>query len=176
MPKANKPQQEGQILLAIQAFNSGQFKSLKAAALSYGIPSSTVSDRYHGRQPRRVVQPNRQKLTDLQEEVLVRHIIDLDTRGFPPRMSIVQETANLLLASHKTTPPETVGKNWVTNFIQRYDKLCTLMIGSTITSEHNARIQKLYKTGLLSYEINLRNTVSLRKTSTTLMSLGFKWV
>jgi hypothetical protein len=49
MPKANNPQQEGHILLAIQAFNSGQLKSLKAAAFLYGILFSTVSERYHGR-------------------------------------------------------------------------------------------------------------------------------
>jgi hypothetical protein len=56
-------------------------------------------------------------LIDLEEEVLVRHILDLDTRGFPPRMSVVREIANLLLKGYNTTPPRTVGKNWVTKFI-----------------------------------------------------------
>jgi hypothetical protein len=125
MLKANNSQQEGRVILAIQAFNSGQFKSLRATAQSYKVPYMTLLDRYHGTRPRRESQPNGRKLTDLEEEVLVRHIIDLDTRGFPPRMSIVRETANLLLASHDITPPETVGKNWVTNFIQRHEELRT---------------------------------------------------
>jgi len=41
-------QKEGRILLAIQAFNSGQFKSLHAASRAYDVPKDTLARRYHG--------------------------------------------------------------------------------------------------------------------------------
>jgi hypothetical protein len=65
----------------------------------------TLLNRYYGKPPRRDTKSPLRKLTDLEEEVLVRYILDLNTRGFPPRMSIVREIANILLASHDTTPP-----------------------------------------------------------------------
>ena len=42
--------------------------------------------------------------------------MDLDSRGFPPRFTAVEEMANLLLADRGATP---VGKNWAANFVNR---------------------------------------------------------
>ena len=49
-------------------------------------------------QPRRDIPANLRKMTDLEETVLVQHILDLATKGFPPRMSVVEDMANRLLA------------------------------------------------------------------------------
>jgi hypothetical protein len=46
----------------------------------------------------------------------MQYILDLDSRGFPPRPRDVQEMADLLLAERDASP---VGKNWATNFINR---------------------------------------------------------
>jgi len=51
-------------------------------------------------QPRRDIPANLRKMTDLEETVLVQHILDLATKGFPPRMSVVEDMANRLLAIH----------------------------------------------------------------------------
>jgi hypothetical protein len=39
-----------------------------------------------------------QKLTNLEEEAIVRQILDLDSRAFPSRRSAVEDIANQLLA------------------------------------------------------------------------------
>jgi hypothetical protein len=49
-----------------------------------------------------------QKLTNLEEEAIVRQILDLDSRGFPPRRSAVEDIANQLLAERDSGR---VGKN-----------------------------------------------------------------
>ena len=38
-------------------------------------------------------------MTDLEESVLVQHILDLAAKGFPPRMCVVEDMANRLLAT-----------------------------------------------------------------------------
>ncbi len=114
--------QEGRILLAIQAFKQGQFKSMRAAATSYDIPPDTFRRRVQGIPSRRDSMPNSIKLTPSEESAIVQYILDLDTRGFPPRPQAVQEMADLLLAERDASP---VGKNWTTNFIKRRPELKT---------------------------------------------------
>ena len=49
----------------------------------------------------------------------------MDTRGAAPRPSIAREMANLLLAKRGSTPIQTVGENWVTNYVKRQPELKT---------------------------------------------------
>ena len=64
-------------------------------------------------------------MTSTEEEVLLERILDLDARWFPPRISVVREIANIILATRGETPPQTVGQNWVRNFINRHEILQT---------------------------------------------------
>lgn len=50
-------------------------------------------------QPRRDIIANSRKLTNLEESVLIKYILDLATKGFPPRVSVVEDMANRLLAT-----------------------------------------------------------------------------
>ena len=52
-----------------------------------------------GRTSRRELQANCYKLTELEEEVVIRHILELDTRGFAPRLAGVEDIANYILES-----------------------------------------------------------------------------
>ena len=52
-----------------------------------------------GRTPRPKARLVSYKLTGLEEEVIVRNILDLDSRGFAPRLAGVEDMANLLLES-----------------------------------------------------------------------------
>ena len=90
-------QKEGRIALAIQAFERGQFKSLRAATKSYDVSYSTVWDRVNGRSSRRDSEPRNQKLTTTEESTLVQWILSMDQRGLPPRPDSVRQMANLLL-------------------------------------------------------------------------------
>ena len=71
---------------------------------------------------RRDSTPNSRKLTPIEELSIIRYILDLDSRGFPPRPQAVQEMADLLLAERDASP---VGKNWTSNFINRRTELKT---------------------------------------------------
>jgi hypothetical protein len=77
--------QEGCILLAIQAIKQGQFQSIRAATILYNVLYSTVYHRINGIASRRDTTPNSRKLTPEEELALVQYILDLDSRGFPPR-------------------------------------------------------------------------------------------
>ena len=95
--RVSDPHTEGRILLAINAFKQGQFTSIRAAATAYDAPYTTTLRRAQGRTPRRECRPNGQKLSSTEESALENWIISLDTRGFPPRVSAVQDITNLLL-------------------------------------------------------------------------------
>ncbi|KAF6515583.1 hypothetical protein HZS61_004324 [Fusarium oxysporum f. sp. conglutinans] len=55
-------------------------------------------------------------------QIIVQFILDLDSRGFPPRLRCVEEMANRLLADRKMPP---VGKRWASNFVKRHKDLKT---------------------------------------------------
>jgi hypothetical protein len=44
------------------------------------------------------------KLSKLEEEVIIRYILDLDSRGFASRLAGVEDIANLLLKSRGQDP------------------------------------------------------------------------
>jgi hypothetical protein len=52
-----------------------------------------------GRTSYNETRPNRQKLTTLKKEVIIRNILDLDSRGFVPRLASVEDMANYILES-----------------------------------------------------------------------------
>lgn len=65
---------------------------------------------------------NSRKLSDLEEQKLVKYILDLDSRGFSPQVSNIKEIANLLRVNRDALP---VSKRQVGNFIKRYLELKT---------------------------------------------------
>jgi len=101
--------QEARIILAIEAIRSSKKLSRRSAAKLYKIPYTTLSDRITGRTSRCETKPNCHKFTNLEEEVLIRYILDLDTRGFAPRLANVEDMANHILQSRGN---QHIGKNW----------------------------------------------------------------
>ncbi|PSN58680.1 hypothetical protein BS50DRAFT_580554 [Corynespora cassiicola Philippines] len=63
MPKRCPSTIEGKLSLAIQAYSSGQVKSLYAAARSYRVPYSSLYTRYHGTPSKSASQLVTRKLT-----------------------------------------------------------------------------------------------------------------
>ena len=70
---------EGQLLLAKHAVDQGQIQARKRAAAVYVVPETTLRRRLSGIPSRRDCTPNSKKLTDLEELVIVQHILDLDS-------------------------------------------------------------------------------------------------
>ena len=90
---------ERNIILALQVMQNDPKLSARAAGKIYTVSHEKLSRRRRGMQPRRDIPANSRKLTDLEESALVQHILSLDTKGFPPRLSIVEDMANRLLAT-----------------------------------------------------------------------------
>jgi hypothetical protein len=118
-------QQEGKILLALSDLQNKRIKSIRAAAKLYDIPYTTLCSRASGTSSRVDTRWHSHKLTQLEEDSLVEWILCMDSRGAAPRPSTVREMANILLAARGSTPPLTVGVNWVSTFVNRRDELRT---------------------------------------------------
>jgi hypothetical protein len=100
-----QPNQEARIKLALQAYKADPKLSLRQAATVYNIPYPTLQHRSSGRQARSDYVPSSRKLSDLEEQIIVQYILDLDSRGFPPRHRDVEEMANRLLADRDASLP-----------------------------------------------------------------------
>ena len=125
MPQPNPTQSlcnEARVNLAIQSLKLGQFPSIRAAATAYSVNRNTLTNRMNNKPPRRDVTPNSRKLTPIEEQVIVQRVLDLDSRGFSPRLRIVEEMANKLLDERAGG---TVGKKWASNFVKRTPELKT---------------------------------------------------
>ena len=90
---------EARIILAIEAVRSSSKMSIRRAATLYEVPRSSLAHRLAGRTPRNETEANCHKLTGIEEEVIVRNILELDSRGFAPRLASVEDMANYILES-----------------------------------------------------------------------------
>lgn len=89
--------EEARIILAIEAIRTTKKLSRRGAAKIYNVPYSTLTDRMNGCTTIRERRPAVQKLSELEEEVISQYILDLDSRGFAPRLAGVEDMANYLL-------------------------------------------------------------------------------
>ena len=122
----NDPGQLGRLELAIRAIQTGQLTSVRKAAQLYDIPRTTLRDRLTGTKQRLLTDRTKRKLTETEEDTLLRWILTMDARGAPLRPTTVRNMADLLLANRDASkPPPTVGINWVNKFIRRHDTLKT---------------------------------------------------
>ena len=63
---------EGRIALALQAYQRGQFSSLRAAARAYDVPHTTLTRRNQGTPPRSDFTSPNLKLTQTKETALIK--------------------------------------------------------------------------------------------------------
>jgi hypothetical protein len=89
--------QEARIILAIEAIRTSKKLNRHAAAKLYNVPYSTLCTRMNSRSTLCERRPAVQLLTELEEGVIVRYILDMDTRGFAPRLASVEDIANYIL-------------------------------------------------------------------------------
>jgi len=119
-------EQEGRIVLALDALQKGHFTSARAAAKAYDVRRTTLQLRIKGKLARRDLRSPNCKLTILEEETLVQWILSMDQRGLAPRPDSVRQMADLLLekrSNSNSNPNSQVGKRWVTNFVRRHQAL-----------------------------------------------------
>jgi hypothetical protein len=119
MSQQNK---EAKINLALLAIQQDPKLSFRRAAQIYEVSHEQLSRRTRGILSRRDQPANSRKLTDLEEKTIIGYILDLDSQGFPPRLSGVEDMANRLL---ELRDGGRVGKNWPNNFVNRQPELKT---------------------------------------------------
>jgi hypothetical protein len=115
--------QEGRILLAIQAYRNNEITSIREAARRFGVPRTTLRHRLAGQTYRPTTRANNTKLTQLEEESLKTWLLSMDDRGIAADHALIREMANILLAKRGEDPIQTVGVNWSGTFIKRHEDL-----------------------------------------------------
>jgi hypothetical protein len=127
----NSVDKESRIQLAISDYKKGNLTSIKEAARVHGVAYGTVRDRLKGLLVKCHTIPRTRKLCVDQENALVKYILNLNSRGFPPKPRYVREMASGLLAQDGEGK---VGKNWDSSFAKRRDELT-----STFTRRYDYR-------------------------------------
>jgi len=69
---------ESRLLLAIQSIEKRDGTSIREAGWIYNVSQTTLRARMNGRSARQDLQPNSTRLTKLEEEAMVRHVLNLD--------------------------------------------------------------------------------------------------
>jgi hypothetical protein len=96
--------------------------SLRAAAKTYGVPESSLRFRMKACVANHKKRNAAHNPTESEEETFIHYILDLDSRGFPPRIEEVKNMADLLLIIRSV---KHVDKQWAYRFIQRHPELKT---------------------------------------------------
>ena len=107
--------------MALQAIAGG--KSVRKAALEWGIPRSTLQDRVHGTETHHEAAEDQQRLSPAQEKRLADWILCQEELGLPLTHSQIKEFVVRILAVKGDT--NKLGKNWVTGFRKRNPQIST---------------------------------------------------
>jgi hypothetical protein len=93
--------QEAKIILAIEAIQTSQKLSRRKATKLNQVSYSIFCNRINSR----ITFPKRRlaniKLIILEEEMIIRNILDMDSRGFISRLTSIEDIANYILKSRE---------------------------------------------------------------------------
>jgi hypothetical protein len=122
-PPREPVDQESHIQQAIHAIresgtrpNGHPILSIRHAATTFGVPRSTLTDRFNGKLTHREAHVDEQNLTVVQEEVLVEWIKVMGQRGLPLTPSAVSDHAYKIMGAP-------VGKSWGQQFMKQHPDL-----------------------------------------------------
>jgi Tc5 transposase DNA-binding domain/helix-turn-helix, Psq domain len=101
---------------AVEAVKMG--RSIRKAALEWGVPRATLHDRIHGTQSRPIAFSRMQRLSQVQEDHLSQWILTQAALGLPPSHAQVKAFVNRIL--EVKGDHHSIGKNWIKGFLQRY--------------------------------------------------------
>ncbi len=91
---------ETKITLAIEAIRTTKKMSIRRTIKTYDLLESSFRNRMKDMIPLAERYNGRCRLTPVEEETLLRYILDLDSRRFAPRIDSVEDMANILLATY----------------------------------------------------------------------------
>ena len=111
--------------MAITAWKDKKVQSKLKAAQIYGVSESSLRKRLNGIKPRTETRANGHKLTEYEEEVLVKRLLDPDKRGFSIRSEFLRGMTQILLHERTQDPTAVLGINWAYSFTRRRPELST---------------------------------------------------
>jgi hypothetical protein len=91
--------QEARIILAIKTIRSSKKINRSNTTKIYNISYSILTNRMNSRIPIYEYRLGASKLTELEKEIIIQNILDMDTRGFAPRLASIEDIANYILES-----------------------------------------------------------------------------
>jgi hypothetical protein len=119
-------QKEGRIDLAIHSIKKKQILSGRRAAKVFNVPRTTMRRRKKGIKPQEEAQLNNRLLSPIEEEELLRWILAMERRGFPPYVIDVKRLAERLIQRRgDTRRPTSIGKQWVYRLLTRHPAVKT---------------------------------------------------
>jgi len=89
---------EANMNLAMSAIEQNQLSSNRAAAKQFDVSKNTLGRRRNGVPARQDCVPNSKNLTELEEQVIIKHALDVDSRGFQLNYDLLRGLADKLLA------------------------------------------------------------------------------
>ncbi|KAL2887160.1 hypothetical protein HOO65_050281 [Ceratocystis lukuohia] len=134
--------QEANILLALQALENDASLSVQCAASTYNVCRKKLGHRHKGIPSQCNTLGNARKLLDPEEDSIIRLILDLESRGFSPRLQTIEKIANRLLADRNEPP---VGRSWAGNFVRRHP-----VIQTHVFHKHDSQSAKCDDTAIVS--------------------------
>ena len=90
--------EKSNIILTLNALQTTRKLSISRATRIYKVLYIILRNRYYRIPLQHDIQPKSRKLTNLEELVIIRHILDLDSWLFPPRIRYIKDIANYILS------------------------------------------------------------------------------
>jgi len=113
---------EERVLEAIDAYQSGDFSTIQAAADATSAPVQRVSRRLRGIPSAISKGGHNKRLIEPQESALCTLIKRYNDLGLPMRIPMITAVANSILrrASDPSTPPPIIKPKWAHRFLERH--------------------------------------------------------
>jgi len=135
---------EANIQAAITAYEKQEYKSVRAAALAFSVPASTLRARLAGTPSRSHAHESAQILSSTEEKTLVRWISRLCRTGFPASPKLVVEMAEEIrrarfqLTQWPSSSLRPIGEHWIDRFRIRHPEIQGIWTRQIESVRHNA--------------------------------------
>jgi hypothetical protein len=128
---------EGRVSLALEAYNSHQITSLRAATNTYDVTFETVRARHLGVFLQADTTANSRKLSNNEEQVLLLKVLQLSADGFPPQLRWLIQCSTQKIRS---APKEPV-QSGLPTFLNATQSCQTFIKASSMCNEQKLRIK-----------------------------------
>jgi hypothetical protein len=168
---------EESIACVLEAFKSGEFKSLRAAAKNWNIPPTTLFDKLHGPKSYHDAHVEEQACNPGEEKALIQWIQDWAAQGFPIRFDMVKAMAeHLILQRNSSGQRETISfkplsHNWPARFVAQHRHLKSHIVrplevpqNLAYTHENFKKWFEVFRAAMDKYQVDYHNVYNIDET------------